>query len=405
MSEVKNFVLGFTLSILGFTIYNQEATSISPKQSTAQPNVKIDLFKEKSFSTNTHVNLIPIEKETILSAPTALQQEKNTKDLLIADTSSINGIEDDEILNINIEGIIPIEINNEAPNSASFSNSEKEEKVALLPSNNLETEASPWSITQTSRSKNKLSIPQINTSNTPSYKVAEKIKQSIIFPIPEEILSDENLTPTFIKPNQPDKAQKNKTKTQDKPKIIQKKPITPIENKTKDTSIFSNISSWFSEQNKDKKENNKTKAPAPVYSSQQQYTPTQTKTTTTNKKQTTQNIGDFYEALQNTKKDYIKNNIVPTELKLSFNKGRAEISGQTLRWLKAFSEKSLKDNYQLQVRLDGSAPAELQKKRLNLLYTIFTNHGVNIDNVDTAFSNVEPNTFIIRTIRTNKTSF
>ena len=51
-------------------------------------------------------------KETILSAPTTLQQEKNTKDLLIVDTSSINGIEDDEILNINIEGIIPIERNN-----------------------------------------------------------------------------------------------------------------------------------------------------------------------------------------------------------------------------------------------------------------------------------------------------
>ena len=46
-----------------------------------------------------------------------------------------------------------------------------------------------------------------------SYKVAEKIKQSIIFPIPDEILNDENLTPTFIKGNRktgtPDKGRQD----------------------------------------------------------------------------------------------------------------------------------------------------------------------------------------------------
>ncbi len=395
MSEVKNFVLGFALSILGFTLYNQESSTVSHKSTSTHSNVKIELFKEKKTTNKKPIILSSVEKQTILSTNTKFITD-NIKVDTLPSSPSLEGIEDDEILNINIEDIIPIEINNETIDTASFSNNEKEEKVALLPSDDA---ISPWSISKTNKakSKNQLSIPTAN--NDLSYKVAEKIKQSIIFPIPEEILSDENLTPTFINPNK--QTNKTEAKKQEKPKIVQKKPITPIEQKTKDTSIFSNISSWFDGQSKDTKEkdNKKAKLPTPVYSSQQQ--PNASQNTPQTPKQTSKNIGDFYEALQTTKKDYTKNNIVPTELKLSFNKERAEISGQTLRWLKAFSEKATKDNYQLQVRLDGSAPADLQKKRLNLLYTIFTNHGVDINKVDTAFSNVEPNTFIIRTIKTS----
>ena len=92
---------------------------------------------------------------------------------------------------------------------------------------------------------------------------------------------------------------------------------------------------------------------------------------------------------------------MPSELKLSFRPDRAEISGQTLRWIKVFSEKTKDSNTFLQVNIDASAPIELQKRRLNLLYSIFMNNGVDLDKIDTTFSLTEPNTFIIRILTTD----
>ena len=52
--------------------------------------------------------------------------------------------------------------------------------------------------------------------------------------------------------------------------------------------------------------------------------------------------------------------------------------------------------------LDATTSTELQRKRLNLLYTIFINNNVDLNKVDTVFTNIEPNTFIIRTITLSK---
>lgn len=41
----------------------------------------------------------------------------------------------------------------------------------------------------------------------------------------------------------------------------------------------------------------------------------------------------------------------------------------------------------------------IAKERLNLLYTIFMNNGVDFSKVDTVFSLTEPNAFIIRTLQ------
>ena len=111
------------------------------------------------------------------------------------------------------------------------------------------------------------------------------------------------------------------------------------------------------------------------------------------------NIASLYESLQQTKKEYTQKRIIPTELKLSFQPGRAEISGSTLQWLKTFSEATFREDTYLQVRLDISAPNELQKRRLNLLYTIFMNNGVDFSKIDTVFSQAEPDAFIIRMMR------
>ena len=89
-------------------------------------------------------------------------------------------------------------------------------------------------------------------------------------------------------------------------------------------------------------------------------------------------------------------------MKLYFNPDRAEISGQTLRWLKAFSEKAKEESCFIQVKMDATAPIELQRKRLNLIYTTFINNNVDLNKVDTMFSNIEANTIIIRTIKIEK---
>ena len=95
-----------------------------------------------------------------------------------------------------------------------------------------------------------------------------------------------------------------------------------------------------------------------------------------------------------------KDNVAPTELKLSFQANRAEISGQTLEWIKAFSENVVNyDDVAIEIRLDRSAPYELQQKRLKLLYKILANNGVEYRKVNIIFTDREPNSFIIRNVR------
>ena len=92
--------------------------------------------------------------------------------------------------------------------------------------------------------------------------------------------------------------------------------------------------------------------------------------------------------------------IAPSELKLSFQVNRAEISGQTLEWLKAFSDNAVKnDDVFIEIRIDGSGSYELQQKRLNLLYSILVNNGVDYNKINIIFTEREPNSFIIRNVR------
>lgn len=93
-------------------------------------------------------------------------------------------------------------------------------------------------------------------------------------------------------------------------------------------------------------------------------------------------------------------NIVPTELKLSFQPNRAEISGQTLEWLHAFADNAVNnDNVIVEIRVDRSASFEVQQKRLKMLYKILADNGVEQHKVNILFTNREPNSFIIRNVR------
>ena len=101
-------------------------------------------------------------------------------------------------------------------------------------------------------------------------------------------------------------------------------------------------------------------------------------------------------------KDKNSSKILPAEMRLSFQPGRAEISGQTLRWIQAFANKAAEDdNIILEIRIDKNSSYALQQRRLDLLHTILNNKGIGEGKVNTVFTSREPNSFIIRTLRLN----
>lgn len=454
MRGMKSFVLGFSLSLFSMSVGGQLYSSAAGKTHLPlQTDIKIDLFKTKEDAINKATSdiLAKVQKQTITTSaisgltekPSASAPDKadsfrflSEKELPETETAEIayapqdiNGIEDDEILSVNIDGSIPIEFENTDKQNlnAEIAQSEDENKVAMLPTSTLSDSEdfipdTPWVVAKGSKHiKNKKLLekyqdqqPQdlftdnfkqaANEDQEISYKVAEKIKQSIIFPIPDEILNDENLTPTFIKgsrktstpakgrQNVPQQAKEAKPALPEESVKILPKVSTAAQKKDESKGFLNSISSWFSDkQPADTAAKPKSKT-APAYSSQG-----------AGKAEETINSNDalvsFYETIQETKQEQAKNKIIPSELKLSFQPDRAEISGQTLRWLKAFSEKAKEEKTYLQIRLDATAPIELQRKRLNLLYTIFMNNGVDFSKVDTVFSLTEPNAFIIRTLQ------
>ena len=92
-------------------------------------------------------------------------------------------------------------------------------------------------------------------------------------------------------------------------------------------------------------------------------------------------------------------------MRLSFQNGKAEISGKTLDWIKAFGQKALTNSDQiLEIRIDGTSSIDIQQKRLNLLYNILTNLGLEYSKVNTVFTHRGANTFILRVVKAGEDS-
>lgn len=235
-------------------------------------------------------------------------------------------------------------------------------------------------------------------------KVAYKMMKNILIPIPEDIANDENLTPqlSYSEENKKlskklmqsgelsgdtsahDEAETEKDSTPAvKPQDIGTTPLpqqpaadSQTKSSSSSASLTDSIAAWFSSSAKDKNAN------------------------TEADKQNSSSSGDsaFSKLLGLGKKD--NSGIAPSELKLAFQPNRAEISGQTLEWLKAFSDNAVKnDDVFIEIRIDGSGSYELQQKRLNLLYSILINNGVDYNKINIIFTDREPNSFIIRNVR------
>lgn len=230
----------------------------------------------------------------------------------------------------------------------------------------------------------------LDTTNA-DLQLASGTVQNLLIPIPEEILNDENLTPQLVSSDKPDDIKKEieverKLKEEvrpEKPLIVKKEeknepqPIEPVSTKRpkskKKGNILSSLSSIFS--------------------------------SSSNVKESKQNTDDD-DFISSIKKKFkgsrSRGKIMPTEMRLSFQPNRAEISGQTLRWIQAFAGKAADDPaMSIEIRIDGTSGMELQQKRLNLLHNILTNKGVEYSKINTVFTNREPNSFIIRTITRN----
>lgn len=421
MKGLREFVIGFSFSLACVSLGGQQHLLDTSAQVPNTPFqvTKIDLFK----------NNTPSQRDTVrVDIFASIDHHSLIKESAIGQipqdpSSSIDTPNDDEILSINIDGGIPIEYSEQNLTSQQVEvlHFEDADISAMLPEDisdeAADTADNPWTVVKGSKHiKNKQLLKELESdsiassirenfdltlkeNNEESYLIAEKIKSSLLFPIPNEILNDENLTPTFIKKKnkkQPsssaDSAKKSTPPSQKELTLIPTQTPAPLNEENTSKSFLNNISLWFSTTDETPPQPREKKAP--LYSSQEATHKTSQVTPSDNSE-----FVDFYKTLQETSTIYKKNNIIPSELKLSFQPEKAEISGQTLRWLKAFSEATQNDDTYLQIRLDASTPTELQRKRLNLLYTIFINNGVDFKKIDTVFSLTEPNAFIIRTLK------
>lgn len=187
---------------------------------------------------------------------------------------------------------------------------------------------------------------------SPSAKVA--VQDNLLIPIPQELLDEDNLVPDLGE---------GKAKTQ-------LESAAKLKKKEKESSFLDSIASVFSKENREKAI-----------------------------KSLREKSGKIINGTGKDGED-VRPQILPTEIRLSFQPNRAEISGQTLRWIQAFAKKAVDDEtVGLEIRIDGSGAFVLQQKRLNLLYNILTANGVDYQKINTVFVEREANSFIVRTVK------
>ena len=274
--------------------------------------------------------------------------------------------------------------------------------------NNDTQEDSPWEVAEVSNKhsvKNTLSsyetkhqdnIVSPDQEMTASPREEYKMQDNILVPIPESIKNERNLTPQFSTSEENLKLERELRAKRQLPALSDEKTgkddgeqdfdDEEIDEETSQ-SLTDSIAEWFSDSKKKGAQDNitapDTKAPS---------------ASKTEKSSDNSSGSIFNKILGIGKSD--DESITPTELKLSFQPNRAEISGQTLEWLHAFADNSVKnEDVFVEIRIDKSAPYALQEKRLKLLYKILANNGVDYHKINIIFTDREPNSFIIRNVR------
>ncbi len=287
---------------------------------------------------------------------------------------------------------------------------------------------SPWKIAQIGgKSKNrlssKLSNDEIKKHLSPEIKndgvkVAAETVKNLIIPIPEEIIKDENLTPTLAYPATSEDAKKEKiidAKIKTQEKIKEAKEISEKQNKTllsaiedEDVEELTTPPSETTEagetanqiQEPEKAEARAEEKPAILRALNSVFGKQSSEEEINQARERALAKAKIKRSISQKGKQTKRLSIMPTEIRLSFQPSRAEISGQTLRWVQAFAGKIAETpSAALEIRIDGTSSTALQQKRLNLLYNILTNKGLDYAKISTVFTSREPNSFVLRTIK------
>ncbi len=233
-----------------------------------------------------------------------------------------------------------------------------------------------------------------------SVQIAAETVKNLLIPIPEDILNDENLTPQLVSPPKSEEALKekeiekelqaqNSSQASPKPAVSRQPPRTeaPVKEPKNEKKEFPKVAK------EENKKSNILNSLTSIFNSE------------TSVKEASDGDADdgiFGSLKKKFRQTQSHGKILPTEMRLSFQPNRAEISGQTLRWIQAFANKAAdSETVGIEIRIDGTSSLELQQKRLNLLHNILTNKGVEYSKINTVFTNREPNSFIIRTVRLN----
>ncbi len=220
------------------------------------------------------------------------------------------------------------------------------------------------------------SIPQEKQT-----KVAGEVVKNILIPIPEEIIKDKNLTPQLT--------------SDPKDKALEKE-LEQEENLSGDvkneSSVFLPTHPPFSSQTDEKEEGGFFKSLTSIFSGSKGSTGRPV------------DEADKKTVSESEKNDFglpeLKGKILPTEMRLTFQANRAAISGKTLKWVQAFGEKAKNsEDIIIEIRIDGATSYTLQQKRLNLLYNILTNLGLDYNKIKTVFTVRDANSFILRTVK------
>lgn len=202
---------------------------------------------------------------------------------------------------------------------------------------------------EAAQKKAEILIPDKKAEEAQKTKLA--VQDNLLIPIPQELLDEDDLVPELGDG------------------INMRSPLKPKKKveKNKEGSFLDSITSVFSKENREK---------------------------------AIENIKEKSRKLKDKLADEDRPQILPTEIRLSFQPNRAEISGPTLRWIQAFAKKAAdEDDVGLEIRIDGSRSFTLQQKRLNLLYNILTANDVPYQKINTVFVDREPNSFVVRTVK------
>lgn len=217
-------------------------------------------------------------------------------------------------------------------------------------------------------------------SNAGTIKLAAETAKNLLIPIPDEIMKEKNITPQLVSSSknqvvEDELAAKEALHKEESPDDEPESTPLPSQEEKKG-GLLDSLSSIFSA------------------------------------KKNTPQIGNSVEEGTESKNSLLSaftrkrtratSKILPTEIRLSFQPNRAEISGQTLKWIRAFAQKTAEEaSTGLEIRIDGTSSPLLQRRRLNLLQNILMNEGADYSKINTVFTAREPNSFILRTIRIN----